>query len=186
MVIKILGGKKASIRYQLKNPTARILHGDPAVTQQLIDASRFSQKYCGIVLSFEENITAETESAILDDFRLLLRGGLEEDALDILAVGHADKIHPTTKAIRPDYHITAVETDLRTGRHVTIYHHRRDHDLFYAWERMINIKYGLSRPDDPAQHCNLRRNWGCADEQTTKKRIARSLLDTVGRDTVEP
>ena len=77
MVIKILGGKKASIRYQLKNPTARILHGDPAVTQRLIDGSNFSQKYCGIVLSFEENITAETESAILDDFRLLLRGGLE-------------------------------------------------------------------------------------------------------------
>jgi hypothetical protein len=151
MVIKILGGKKASIRYQLKNPTARILHGDPAVTQRLIDGSNFSQKYCGIVLSFEENITAEMESAILDDFRLLLRGGLEEDALDILAVGHADKIHPTTKAMRPDYHITAVETDLRTGRHVTIYHHRRDHDLFYAWERMINIKYGLSRPDDPAR-----------------------------------
>ena len=151
MVIKILGGKKASIRYQLKNPTARILHGDPAVTQRLIDGSHFSQKYCGIVLSFEENITAETESAILDDFRHLLRGGLEEDALDILAVGHADKIHPTTKAMRPDYHITAVETDLRTGRKITIYHHRRDHDLFYAWERMINIKYGLSRPDDPAR-----------------------------------
>jgi hypothetical protein len=151
MVIKLLGGKKASIAYQLKNPTARILHGDPAVTQRLIDGSNFSQKYCGIVLSFEENITAETESAILDDFRLLLRGGLEEDALDILAVGHADKIHPTTKAMRPDYHITAVETDLRTGRKITIYHHRRDHDLFYAWERMINIKYGLSRPDDPAR-----------------------------------
>jgi hypothetical protein len=151
MVIKILGGKKASIRYQLKNPTARILHGDPAVTQRLIDGSHFSQKYCGIVLSFEENIAAETESAILDNFRHLLRGGLEEDALDVLAVGHADKIHPTTKAMRPDYHITAVETDLRTGRHVTIYHHRRDHDLFYAWERMINIKYGLSRPDDPAR-----------------------------------
>ena len=45
MVIKLLGGKKASIRYQLKNPTARILHGDPAVTQRLIDGSHFSQKY---------------------------------------------------------------------------------------------------------------------------------------------
>ena len=100
MVIKILGGKKASIRYQLKNLTARILHGDPAVTQRLIDGSHFSQKYCGIVLSFEENIPAETESAILDDFRHLLRGGLEEDALDILAVGHADKTHPATKAMR--------------------------------------------------------------------------------------
>ena len=59
MVIKLLGGKKASIAYQLKNPTARILHGDPAVTQRLIDASHFSQKYCGIVLSFEE-ITLKT------------------------------------------------------------------------------------------------------------------------------
>ncbi len=99
MVIKLLGGKKASIKYQLKNPTARILHGDPTVTQRLIDASHFSQKYCGIVLSFEENITAETESAILDDFRLMLRGGLEEDALDDLAVGQADKIHPISVSV---------------------------------------------------------------------------------------
>ena len=101
MVIKLLGGKKASIAYQLKNPTARILHGDPAVTQRLIDGSNFSQKYCGIVLSFEENITAETESAILDDFRHLLRGGLEEDALDVLAVGHADKIIPRPRPRAP-------------------------------------------------------------------------------------
>jgi hypothetical protein len=151
MVIKMLGGKRASIRYQLRNPTARVLRGDPAITQRLIDRSKFSQKYCGIVLSFEVNIPAETEAAILDDFLTLLRGGLEQDALDILAVGHTDKVHPTTKAVRPDYHITAVETDLHTGKHVTIYHHRRDHDLFYAWERMTNIKYGLSRPDDPAR-----------------------------------
>jgi hypothetical protein len=151
MVIKMLGGKRASIRYQLRNPTARVLRGDPAITQRLIDRSKFNQKYCGIVLSFEENITDATAAAILDDFRNLLCGGLEKDALDVLVVGHTDKVHPTTKAVRPDYHITAVETDLRTGKHVTIYHHRRDHDLFYAWERMTNIKYGLSRPDDPAR-----------------------------------
>ncbi len=151
MVIKMLGGKRASIRYQLRNSTARVLRGDPAITQRLIDRSKFSQKYCGIVLSFEVNIPAETEAAILDDFLTLLRGGLEQDALDILAVGHTDKVHPTTKAVRPDYHVTAIETDLHTGKHVTIYHHRRDHDLFYAWERMTNIKYGLSRPDDPAR-----------------------------------
>jgi hypothetical protein len=151
MVIKMLGGKRASIRYQLQNPTARVLRGDPAITQRLIDQSKFSQRYCGIVLSFEENITDATATAILDDFRNLLCGGLEKDALDVLVVGHTDKVHPTTKAVRPDYHITAVETDLHTGKHVTIYHHRRDHDLFYAWERMTNIKYGLSRPDDPAR-----------------------------------
>jgi hypothetical protein len=151
MVIKMLGGRRASIRYQLRNPTARVLRGDPAITQRLIDRSKFSQKYCGIVLSCEKNITDATAAAILDDFRNLLCGGLEKDALDVLVVGHTDKVHPTTKAVRPDYHITAVETDLHTGKHVTIYHHRRDHDLFYAWERMINIKYGLSRPDDPAR-----------------------------------
>ena len=151
MVIKLLGGRRASIRYQLRNPTARVLRGDPAITQRLIDRSKFSQKYCGIVLSFEENITDLTAAAILDDFRNLLRGGLEKDALDVLVVAHADKVHPTTKAVRLDFHITVVETDLHTGKHVTIYHHRRDHDLFYAWERMINIKYGLSRPDDPTR-----------------------------------
>ena len=80
MVIKMLGGRRASIRYQLRNQTARVLRGDPAITQRLIDRSKFSQKYCGIVLSFEEKNTDATAAAILDDFRNLLCGGLEKDA----------------------------------------------------------------------------------------------------------
>ncbi|MFO1488690.1 MAG: hypothetical protein U1F83_10340 [Verrucomicrobiota bacterium] len=155
MVFKPLGGKKASIEYQLKNKTAKVVFGNPKLTQRLIESSHFSQTYCGMVLSFEEDISPEQEAEILDGLTNVIRGGLEDDALDILVVRHADKRHPGTGKVRPDYHITAVETELHTGKHVTIYEHIKDHALFYAWERMVNIKHGFSRPDDPARRRSI-------------------------------
>jgi hypothetical protein len=121
------------------------------MTSRLIQESRFAQPYCGMTLSFEEEISPTDEAKILDEFVAVIRGGLEPDALDILVVRHRDKKHPTTGKVRPDYHITAVETELRTGKKITIYHHVKDHDIFYAWERMVNIRHKFSRPDDPAR-----------------------------------
>ena len=151
MVFKPLGGKKASIEYQLKNKTAKVLFGNPKLTQQLIDSSHFSQTYCGMVLSFEEHISPETETEILEDFMKVILGGLDEESLNILVVRHTDKRHPDTGKVRPDYHITVVETELQTGKHITIYEHIKDHNVFFGWERMVNIRHGLSRPDDPAR-----------------------------------
>src|ERR1035437_798549 len=137
MVFKSLGGRRASIAYQLRNKTAKVLFGNPRFTQPLIDSSHFSQTYCGMVLSFEEEISPTIETEILKDLIKLIHGGLDDGSLGILVVGHTDKPHPVTGKTRPDYHITVAETELHTGKHITIYEHIKDHDIFYAWERMI-------------------------------------------------
>lgn len=113
-----------------------------------------------MTLSFEEEIPVAVEARILDEFVDLIRGGLDHESLDILIVRHTDKRHPKTGKIRPDYHISTVETDLKTGKHITIYEafknrKNNDHDIFYAWERMINIRYHFSRPDDPARRTTI-------------------------------
>jgi hypothetical protein len=151
MIFKPFRGGQATVEYQMANPTAKVLRGNPRQTSRLIQASRFSQPYCAMTLSFEETISTADETRILDEFTALIRGGLEADALDILVVRHTDKKHPQTGKVRHDYHITVVETELRTGKKIVIYHGFKDHDAFYAWERMVNIRHGFSRPDDPAR-----------------------------------
>ena len=151
MIFKPFKGGRATVDYQMRNQTAKVLRGNPRQTRRLIQASRFAQPYCGMTLSFEEEIPAGVEAKILDEFVDLIHGGLDHESLDILIVRHTDKRHPKTGKIRPDYHITTVETEVKTGKHITIYHYKKDHDIFYAWERMINIRYHFSRPDDPAR-----------------------------------
>lgn len=151
MIFKPFKGGLATVSYQMRNPTAKVLFGNPRQTSRLIQASKFAQPYCGMTLSFEEEVLPADETRILDEFVNLIRGSLEPDALDILVVRHTDKKNPKTGKVRTDYHITTVETELRTGKHITIYHYIKDHDIFYAWERMVNIRHNFSRPDDPGR-----------------------------------
>ena len=142
-----------------------------------------------MTLSFEEEISPADEAKILDEFVAVIRGGLEPDALDILVVRHRDKKHPTTGKVRPDYHITIVETELRTGKKITIYHHIKDHDIFYAWERMVNIRHKFSRPDDPARRRTMQiSNRLGKDRKETLAAIDKAVREEViaGRITDRP
>src|ERR1035437_6195137 len=116
MIFKPCKGGRATVAYQMRNPTAKVLIGNPRMTSRLIQESRFAQPYCGMTLSFEEEISPADEAKILDEFVAVIRGGLEPDALDILVVRHRDKKHPTTGKVRPDYHITVVETEIEERR----------------------------------------------------------------------
>ena len=110
MVFKALGGKKASLDYQLANPTAKVLRGDPFLTQSLISSVPFSQRYCGFVLSFEEeDLPPAIENKILDAFLALVRGGLGGEQISATVIKHSDKRNATTGAQRVDYHITVPE-----------------------------------------------------------------------------
>lgn len=152
MVFKALGGKKASLAYQLANPTAKVLRGEPSLTQSLISSVPFSQRYCGFVLSFEEeDLPPAIENQTLDAFLALVRGGLSEERVSATVIKHSDKRNATTGAQRVDYHITVPEIELISGHKFSPYHYRRDRKLFYAWERMTNVEHGFTRPDDPAR-----------------------------------
>lgn len=91
MIFKPFKGGQATVSYQMRNLTAKVLRGNPQQTSRLIQASRFAQPYCAMALSFEEEISPGDEARIIDEFCTLIRGGLENDALDILVVRHTDK-----------------------------------------------------------------------------------------------
>jgi hypothetical protein len=185
MIFKSLPVGRATVAYQLKNQTAKVLIGDPRQTSRLIQASTFKQKYCGMTLGFEEEVLPADEAKIIDEFVTLIRGGLEFDALDILVVRHTDKKASNTGKTRFDYHITTVETELRTGKKITIYEAFRnrkclDHDLFYAWERKVNMEYNYSRPDDPArrQTMQIPKNIG-KDQKAVREAINKAVSEQV-------
>ncbi len=73
---------------------ARVLSGDPVVTEQLINATPYKQKYKSGVLSFEkraDELTEQQKFEIMQKFEDTLFCGLERDQFDILWIEHADK-----------------------------------------------------------------------------------------------
>jgi len=76
MIFKPFKGGLAAVSYQMRNPTAKVLFGNPRQTSRLIQASKFAQPYCGMTLSFEEEVLSADETRILDEFVNLIRGGL--------------------------------------------------------------------------------------------------------------
>ena len=73
---------------------ARVLYGDPVMTEQLINATPFKQKYKSGVLSFTEQadqFTDKQKMDIMQRFEETLFAGLEPDQYDILWIEHSDK-----------------------------------------------------------------------------------------------
>ena len=84
----LLGGKHAA------REGAKVLYGDPRLTEQLINTTPYQQKYKAGVLSFTENaeiFTEEQKRDIMQRFEETLFVGLEPDQYDILWVEHTDK-----------------------------------------------------------------------------------------------
>lgn len=71
-----------------------MLYGDPVMTEQLINATPFKQKYKSGVLSFTEladTFTDKQKMDIMQRFEKTLFAGLEPDQHDILWIEHSDK-----------------------------------------------------------------------------------------------
>ena len=73
---------------------AKVLYGDPKLTEHLINATPYKQKYKSGVLSFTEDadqFSSEQKKDIMQRFENTLFTGLEPDQYDILWVEHSDK-----------------------------------------------------------------------------------------------
>lgn len=132
----------------------RVFSGDPELTKQIINASRFEHKYkCG-VLSFSEKASEFTEQQKKDltiEFEKTLFPGLEPDQYNVLWVEHSDK----DGRLELNFLIPAVE--LRTGKRLQPYYRGTDQRRVNAWKNIINLEMRtidgkpLSDPNDPAR-----------------------------------
>ena len=135
----LLGGSKP-------RDGAKVLYGDPKLTEQLINTTPYKQKYKSGVLSFTEDATQfsdEQKKDIMQRFENTLFTGLEPDQYDILWVEHSDKEG------RLELNFVIPCQELRSGKRLQPFYAAADLVRVNAFKNIINQECGLTDPNDP-------------------------------------
>ena len=125
---------------------AKVLYGDPRLTEQLINTTPYKQKYKSGVLSFTEDakqFTNEQKKDIMQRFEDTLFIGLEPDQYDILWVEHSDKNG------RLELNFLIPGQELRSGKRLQPFYAAADLKRVNAFKNIINHEHGLTDPNDP-------------------------------------
>lgn len=175
MIVKFLPNKGngtclATMNYLLgkhgNREHAKVLQGDPKLTQQLADSLNFKHKYTVGVLSFEEkDLEDKTKKEIMADFEKALLCGLEQDQYDICWVEHKDKGRLELNFVIP-------KIELTTGKALNPYFDSVDRKRVNAFKDHTNVKYDLTDPNDPANRQPLTTN---TTYPKTKRRYRKRL-----------
>lgn len=185
MIVKFLknsggGSAKATIDYLLGKDNdregARVLSGDPELTQRLSDSLGFQNRYTVGVLSFEEgNLPDEQKRAIMERFEGSLMAGLDKDQYNMTWIEHTDKD-------RLELNFVIANVELTTGKRLQPYYDKADRPLVENWKQVINHEYGLTDPHDPnkAQAIKtLNRQNLPKDVQQVKERIGQAIAHQI-------
>ena len=122
---------------------ATLDRGDPEMVRELIDGSRYAQRYTSGVLSFHEpDLPRETKERLMDEFEQALLPGLDADQYAVLWVEHRDKDRLELNFVVPN-------VELLSGKRLQPYFHGADGHRINAWRTAINGELGLHDPDDP-------------------------------------
>lgn len=183
---------------------ARVLSGDPVVTEQLIDTTPFQQKYKSGVLSFEKRaneLTEQQKFEIMQRFEDTIFCGLDRDQFDILWIEHADKdidkAHPIG---RLELNFLIAGQELRSGKRLQPFYAGADMSRVNAFKNVINYEYKLSdpkapdrkrlinghskdlAPPTPYDHTNYKRQESKKDDEVIAKPPNRAALrDAINR-----
>ena len=125
---------------------AKLLYGNPKLTEQLINTTPYKQKYKTGVLSFTEDatqLTDEQKKDIMQRFEDTLFVGLAPDQYDILWVEHSDKDG------RLELNFVIPCQELRSGKRLQPFYASADMVRVNAFKNMINQEYGLTDPNEP-------------------------------------
>ena len=138
---------------------AKVLYGDPVLTEHLINTTSHKSKYKSGYLSFSERadeISEADKKRIMQEFEAIIFCGLESDQYDILWVEHADKdIDDTHPVGRLELNFVIPCQELRSGKSFQPYYEPADQKRVNAWKNIINSEVKtikgepLSDPNDP-------------------------------------
>lgn len=131
---------------------ATLLQGDAYLTNELINATHYSQRYTAGALSFTESpdqITDDQKRHIMQAFENTIFAGLDPDQANILWVEHTDKINPETGKPRLELNFVIPNMEMNTGKRLQPYYHNADLKRVNAFQNLINYSYGLTDPHDP-------------------------------------
>ena len=186
---------------------ARVLSGDPVITEHLINATKYENKYTSGVLSFAERVDEISEAdklAIMRSFEATLFPSLDPDQYDILWIEHSDKdrfdvdadgkqIEGTERSGRLELNFVIPCHELRTGKRLQPFYAGTDLRRVNAWKNIINRELktlkgdAVADPNDPRRHRKINKYLGSAPKPspfdlTAKKDSKKSELDLAGRD----
>ena len=138
---------------------AKVLYGDPVLTEHIINTTPYKTKYKSGYLSFSERaneISEADKKRIMQEFEAVIFCGLESDQYDILWVEHADKdIDKTHPVGRLELNFVIPCQELRSGKAFQPYYEPADQKRVNAWKNIINSEVKtikgepLSDPNDP-------------------------------------
>jgi len=138
---------------------AKVLYGDPVLTEHLINTTSHKTKYKSGYLSFSERadeISEADKKRIMQEFEAIIFCGLESDQYDILWVEHADKdIDDAYPVGRLELNFVIPCQELRSGNAFQPYYEPADQKRVNAWKNIINSEVKtikcepLSDPNDP-------------------------------------
>ena len=185
MIVKFLknsggGSAKATMDYLLGKERdregARVLAGDPELTQRLSDSLAFQNRYTVGVLSFEEgNLPDEQKRAIMERFEGSLMAGLDKDQYNMTWIEHTDKD-------RLELNFVIANQELTTGKRLQPYYDKADRPLVENWKQVINHEYGLTDPHDPTKAQavkTLNRQNLPKDVQKVKEQIGQAIAHQI-------
>lgn len=186
---------------------ARVLSGDPVITEHLINATKFENKYKSGVLSFAERADEISEAdklEIMRSFEATLFAGLEPDQYDILWIEHSDKdrfdvddegkpIKGTERSGRLELNFVIPCHELRSGKRLQPFYTGTDMRRVNTWKNITNRELktlkgdAVADPNDPKRHRKVNKYLGSAPKPspfdlTPKKSRQKSELDLAGRD----
>lgn len=176
---------------------ARVLSGDPIITEHLINATKYEHKYKSGVLSFTEraNEISETDKfKIMREFEQTLFPGLEPDQYDILWIEHSDKdIDANNPVGRLELNFLIPCQELRTGKRLQPYYAGADKARVNAWKNIINREVKtisgepLTDPNAPNRRRKVHNYIGAINrpspyEITPKRAKSKDDLDASSRD----
>jgi len=133
-------GKTGGVKYAINNKTAKVLVGDPQITEQLIKHNKNKLKYRSGIITFEEkNPDKKIVQDVIDHFIKSTFAGLNPEQYNILMVEHTNTNH---------YHIhfTIVRLELTTGRAFNPHWHREDQVRLIKLQDYLNAKHNLTNP----------------------------------------
>lgn len=148
MIVKFFRHGKGSgagpINYLLgsnrQRADAKVLYGDPVLTEHLIDTTVYKSGY----LSFSERadeISEDDKKRIMREFEQVIFCGLEPDQYDILWVEHADKdIDEENPVGRLELNFVIPCQELRSGKSFQPYYEPADQRRVNAWKNIVNAE----------------------------------------------
>lgn len=159
---------------------AKVLQGDPKLTQQLADSLEFKHKYTVGVLSFQEkDLDEKTKREIMADFEQALLCGLEADQYNICWIEHKDKDRLELNFVIP-------KVELTTGKALNPYFDSVDKKRVNAFKDHTNAKYDLYDPNDPQHRQPLTPKYNLPkDKKTLQEAITAFLQGEIGLGTIK-